>query len=268
MPRKKPAVAAAQPAASPSPARSISIPPRYALPAALLFIGVAIARIVSTYHVFASTSDEPAHIACGLEYLANHQYRFESQHPPLARAFVALLPYLSGTRPRGKPTFQLEGWDLITYENHPDLTMTRIDIESLCLARSIENGGVDWETAIVGAMHRLSKTAYWAPGDERRLSEEWVSAHNAFHEALVSACDSVWRLRIRSSLYHQSERYRRLSVPVLSRKRDVDVEHRAISEAALARKKTRACDLLKEHLVLTMNIIIKGLPLEPELNER
>jgi hypothetical protein len=39
---------------------------------------------------------------------------------------IALLPYLSGTRPRGKPTFQLEGWDLITYENHPDLTMTRM----------------------------------------------------------------------------------------------------------------------------------------------
>jgi hypothetical protein len=29
-----------------------------------------------------------------------------------------------------------------------------------------------------------------------------------------------------------------------------------------------ACDLLKEHLILTMNIIIKGLPLESELTER
>jgi len=156
----------------------------------------------------------------------------------------------------------------VSLEDLTDLTMTRIDIENLCLARSIEHGGVDWETGIVGATHRLSKTPYWALGDDRRLSEEWVSAHNAFHEALVSACDSVWRLRIRSSLYHQSERYRRLSVPVLSRKRDVDAEHRAISEATLARKKTRACDLLKEHLILTMNIIIKGLPLESELNER
>ena len=156
----------------------------------------------------------------------------------------------------------------VSLEDLTDLTMTRIDIENLCLARSIEHGGVDWETGIVGAAHRLSITPYWAPGDERRLSEEWVSAHNAFHEALVSACDSVWRLRIRSSLYHQSERYRRLSVPVFSRKRDVNAEHRAISEAALARKKARACDLLKEHLILTMNIIIKGLPLESELNER
>jgi DNA-binding GntR family transcriptional regulator len=156
---------------------------------------------------------------------------------------------------------------LVSLADLTDLTMTRIDIENLCLARSIEQGRVDWETAVVGAMHRLSRTPYWAPGDERRLSDEWAVAHDGFHEALVSACDSVWRLRIRSSLYHQSERYRRLSVPVLSKKRDVDSEHRAISEAALGRKKARACELMKEHLILTMNIIIKGLPVESELNE-
>ena len=155
----------------------------------------------------------------------------------------------------------------VSIEDLTDLTMTRIDIENLCLARSIEIGGVDWETAVVGAMHRLSRTPYWAPGDDRRLSDEWAAAHNGFHEALVSACDSVWRLRIRSSLYHQSERYRRLSVPVHSKKRDVDAEHRSISEAALARKKARACELMKEHLLLTMNIIVKGLPIESELNE-
>jgi DNA-binding GntR family transcriptional regulator len=156
----------------------------------------------------------------------------------------------------------------VSLEDLTDLTLTRIDVENMCLARSIELGGIDWETGIVGDLHRLTITPYWARGDDRQLSEDWVAAHNAFHEALVSACNSVWRLRIRSSLYHQSERYRRLSVPVLSKKRDVETEHRAIAEAALARKKTRACDLLKEHLILTMNIIIKGLPLESEMNER
>jgi hypothetical protein len=127
MARKKPAVSAAQPAAAAPPAPpAFSIPRRLALPIAAVFILIAIARIVSTYHVFASTSDEPAHIACGLEYVANHTYKLETQHPPLARAFIALLPYFSGTRPRGKPSFQYEGWDLITYQNHPDDTMTRM----------------------------------------------------------------------------------------------------------------------------------------------
>src|ERR1022692_61397 len=77
------------------------------------FTLVGIGRIVSTYHVFATTADEPAHISCGLQYVAQHVYRLETQHPPLTRAFIALLPYLFGTRPRGIPNFQNDGWAII-----------------------------------------------------------------------------------------------------------------------------------------------------------
>jgi len=72
----------------------------------------------------------------------------------------------------------------------------------------------------------------------------------------------VWRSRIRSNLYQQSERYRRLSVPVFPQVRDVQAEHQAIGAAALERETARSCELMKEHLVLTMDIIIKGLQLE------
>jgi hypothetical protein len=88
------------------------------------FLLLGIGRIVSTYHVFATTGDEPAHIACGLQYVAQHIYHYETQHPPLTRAMIAFLPYLSGTRPQGQPSFQLEGWKLITYEQHPEQTVT------------------------------------------------------------------------------------------------------------------------------------------------
>jgi GntR family transcriptional regulator, carbon starvation induced regulator len=111
-------------------------------------------------------------------------------------------------------------------------------------------------------MHRLSRTDYWAVGDNRRLSDEWASAHDCLHEALVSAADSAWRSRIRGALFQQSERYRRLSVPVLPMARDVHAEHRAISEAALERKTDRACQLMKDHLLLTLDIIVRGLKLE------
>jgi hypothetical protein len=92
---------------------------------------VGIARIVSTYNVLATTGDEPAHIACGLQYVAQHVYHYETQHPPLTRAMIAVLPYLNGTRPRGKPTFQLEGWDLITYEHHPAQTVMLMRLGNL-----------------------------------------------------------------------------------------------------------------------------------------
>ena len=104
---------------------------KHALALAACFVLLGAGRIVSTYHVFSTTGDEPAHIACGLQYVAQHTYQYETQHPPLTRAMVALLPYLSGTRPRGKPTFQLEGWDLITYEHHPEATVTRMRLGTL-----------------------------------------------------------------------------------------------------------------------------------------
>jgi DNA-binding GntR family transcriptional regulator len=156
----------------------------------------------------------------------------------------------------------------VSLQDFSDLTMTRIDIENLCLVRSMDKGGVDWETAVVATRHRLSRTPYWAPADDRRLSEEWAAAHNAFHEALVSASGSAHLSRIRKSLYQQSERYRRLSVPLFAAKRNVEAEHQAISEAALGRKNARACELMKEHLLTTMNIIVKGLTLESEASKR
>jgi DNA-binding GntR family transcriptional regulator len=181
---------------------------------------------------------------------------------------------LSGVR-EALSRLSAEGWVIaepqrgfrvapVSLEDLTDLTTTRIDIENLCLARSIELGGVDWETAVVGSMHRLSRTPYWAEGNDRRLSDEWAAAHNAFHEALVSGSDSAWRARIRASLYQQSERYRRLSVPVLPSVRDVEAEHRAIADAALARDSGRACELMREHLTLTMKIIVDGLTLGEE----
>ena len=72
---------------------------RRALPVALAFILIACIRIPLASNQLGLTVDEPQQFACGLEYLAKHVYRYETQHPPLARAMTALLPYLGGARP-------------------------------------------------------------------------------------------------------------------------------------------------------------------------
>lgn len=76
----------------------IRIPPGFFSLAAFLLLVLAIARIVSTYHVFNQTDDEPAHLACGMEWLDQGKYHYEHQHPPLARVAVAIGPYLAGLR--------------------------------------------------------------------------------------------------------------------------------------------------------------------------
>jgi hypothetical protein len=63
-----------------------------------VLIGLAIARVVSTYSVLNGTYDEPVHIACGMEWLQWGTYTCEPQHPPLARIAVALGPFVRGLR--------------------------------------------------------------------------------------------------------------------------------------------------------------------------
>ena len=47
-------------------------------------------RIGATLQVFSPTADEPVHLAAGYEYLTQHKYTIDSEHPPLARAILAL----------------------------------------------------------------------------------------------------------------------------------------------------------------------------------
>jgi 4-amino-4-deoxy-L-arabinose transferase-like glycosyltransferase len=76
---------------------------------AVLLVAIAVARIVATYRVFNQTFDEPAHIASGIEWLDEGQYRYEHQHPPLARIAAALGPYLAGIRSTGLKSVWDEG---------------------------------------------------------------------------------------------------------------------------------------------------------------
>jgi DNA-binding GntR family transcriptional regulator len=137
-----------------------------------------------------------------------------------------------------------------------DLTMVRVEIDSLCLRRAIACGDVDWESRLVAAAHRLARTPERAPDDPARSNEDWVEAHAAFHLALVDGCDSLWLLHLHALLYAQSERYRRLSVPFAISGRNVNEEHQAILNATLARDTEAAVRLLATHLEATTHILL------------
>jgi len=137
-----------------------------------------------------------------------------------------------------------------------DLTMVRVEIDSLCLKRAIACGDVDWEARLIAAAHLLARTPEREPKDPARSNEEWAHAHRAFHLALIEGCKSPWLIQLHSQLYAQSERYRRLSVPFANRRRNVDKEHRAIVKATLARDTKTAVSLLAAHLQKTTQILL------------
>src|SRR5262249_43183680 len=56
----------------------------------LILILVGVIRIASTYSTFCQTSDEPVHIAAGLQFAKQGRYLLDLEHPPLSRLLIGL----------------------------------------------------------------------------------------------------------------------------------------------------------------------------------
>src|SRR5690606_21904616 len=143
----------------------------------------------------------------------------------------------------------------VSIEELRDLTEARVEIETACLRRAIRHGTIEWEAALIGALHRLSRIPKLVPGDRARISDHWSQAHGAFHEALVAACDSRRLLAIRRQLYEQADRYQRLAGPFDPRGRTVPGEHDALAQAALARREAEAARVLEGHIRTAAQVI-------------
>src|SRR5437016_6093924 len=65
---------------------------------AVLFVVLALLRLLPTYHTFAATADEATHVGAGLELLQVHRYQLQPANPPAARLVLALAPQLGGMR--------------------------------------------------------------------------------------------------------------------------------------------------------------------------
>jgi 4-amino-4-deoxy-L-arabinose transferase-like glycosyltransferase len=97
-----------------------------------LLILVASALAASTWRVYGHTWDEPEHLAAGMELLDRGKYEYDTEHPPIARALIALGPYLAGSHSFGTPPPDgtQEGIDIL-YDHDGDrydrtLTLARL----------------------------------------------------------------------------------------------------------------------------------------------
>ena len=143
----------------------------------------------------------------------------------------------------------------VSAEDLLDLTAVRIEIETRCLRQSILNGNLQWEGRLLDTWHQMSRTPPRLQ-EATTVNPEWTRLHSRFHDDLIAACDSRWWLRLRDELYIQAERYRRMMLPYSHVKRDVDLEHKRILDATLARDVGRACSELAAHLQTTADILL------------
>ena len=87
---------------------------------------VACLLAASTWRIYSNTWDEPEHLAAGIELLDKGRYEYDTEHPPIVRAFMALGPYLAGARSFGTPPPDgvQEGVDILYTGGHYNLYLT------------------------------------------------------------------------------------------------------------------------------------------------
>ena len=133
-------------------------------------------------------------------------------------------------------------------------------INEICLRRSMEFGGDDWEERVVIACHRLSRTPRYCDKESAERNPAWEEAHRLFHASLVSACGSAWLEEFCEQLFDAFGRYRYLSrVAGFRSPLHQQAEHSAIMQAAVSRKTEEAVRLLKDHFDKTERLVRKQL---------
>lgn len=138
----------------------------------------------------------------------------------------------------------------LSVDEMQDTVETRILVECDALRLAIRHGDDNWSAAIVAALYSLKLQA--ARADEGQLDVwELETRHYNFHRSLLVACGSSWRMEFFERLYAATERYR-LPIMGAARRpgqpgRDIQAEHSALADAALARDTARAVTLLADH---------------------
>ncbi|MFA7556336.1 MAG: GntR family transcriptional regulator [Hydrogenophaga sp.] len=137
------------------------------------------------------------------------------------------------------------------------LSQARIEIEKICLAEAITNGGLAWESHVVASFHHLSRLP--AQRDGQPQDPAWITAHAEFHRALVAGCTNPWLLKVHQMLYEHTERYRQLAAPLQGHsKRDVAAEHQALLNAVLSKDIPLTQTLIAAHLQTTVDLLLRA----------
>lgn len=140
------------------------------------------------------------------------------------------------------------------------LTDARIEIEGLLFRRSMENGDIAWETAVVSTHYVLERTPQHDPEDPNIVIDAWTEAHAGFHHALLVGSGNPRMLDIALSMRDAASVYQSWSQQQrLASGRSVVEEHRNLMNLALARDIEVGVAALAEHITRTTEVLLKHL---------
>jgi DNA-binding GntR family transcriptional regulator len=130
-----------------------------------------------------------------------------------------------------------------------DLVRLRILFETDGVKHSIENGGIDWETNLVAAYHKLEYIERKMQKDEEAHCINWYECDRDFHNSLISACGSELHIDFHRRVFEQYRQYVMEDLKTNGfRGGAIIKEHKDILQAALARDYNKCCESIELHL--------------------
>jgi len=145
----------------------------------------------------------------------------------------------------------------LTADDLLELTAARLALEPIVLAQAIAEGDLAWESRALTTHHVMSRTPREDKQAPNRVNDDWVVAHEAFHEALFSGANNKRLLAVVRGFAEEARLYRRWSVP-LETHRDVAAEHAALLDAVMARNADLAAERLCAHVTATTKLLIEN----------
>lgn len=144
----------------------------------------------------------------------------------------------------------------VSLEDLRRLTQARASLESMVLRLAVEAGSVEWEANVVAAHHTMARTPRLI---DEGLNPEWLALHERFHTTLLEGCGNPYLTSMATKLRSIAEVYRCWSTgEALKVHRDVEAEHQALAEAAVARDGEACARLITEHIELTTEHVVRG----------
>lgn len=130
-----------------------------------------------------------------------------------------------------------------------DLTRLRILLETDGAKHSFINGGIDWESNLVAAHHKLAYIEDRMIEDEDAHMTIWHQCDWEFHAALIAACGSQLHCLYHKRIFDQFRQYVMVDLKTNGfRGIDIIHEHQAIVQAALQRDSLGCAKALETHL--------------------
>ena len=151
----------------------------------------------------------------------------------------------------------------VSGEGLEEVARFRILLETDGARQSIANGGVDWESALVAAHHRLAHIEFRMKSGSVTNYELWRQCDWEFHEALVSGCGSTLHKKLHKAAFDQFRKVVALEYRAVGfRGLHIIEEHKAILDAALARDSEACAVALERHITAFFNAANQAAPVK------